>query len=364
MRITRSLVTAAAFVAVALGVVSAQAPTSSSVLANVDIQKILVERVDSKRQSVGIVVGVIEPAGRRIVARGSLAAGDARVLDGDTVFEIGSITKVFTSLLLADAVERQQLALDDPVSKFLTSDVRMPERGRAITLRDLSNHTSGLPRLPGNLKPKDPQNPYADYTIDQLYRFLSSYQLPRDVGAQFEYSNLGGGLLGHVLARQTGTEYATLVNARILDPLRMSSTAVVITPRMKDRLATGHTASLVPTRSWDPSVLAGAGALRSTANDMLTFLAGVLGYINTPLASAMARMTAGRQSTGSPGLEIGLGWLILTANGKEIVWHNGGTGGYRSFIGYDAKARTGVVVLSNASTAAGVDDIGFGLLSE
>ena len=365
MRMNGSLVWAG-LVTLAISSASAQTPTNSGVLSSPDIQKILAERIDTKRQSVGIVVGVIEPAGRRIVSHGSLLRGDARALDGDTVFEIGSITKVFTSLLLADAVERQQLNFADPVSKYLPAAVRMPERGRAITLRDLANHTSGLPRLPGNLRPKDPQNPYADYTIDELYQFLSAYQLPRDVGTQFEYSNLGGGLLGHVLAKHAGMDYGSLVKARVTDPLRMLNTAVVLTPEMKDRLATGHTASLVPTLSWDPSVLAGAGALRSTANDMLTFLGAVLGYSNTPLASAMARMTSAsqRQWAGSPGLEIGLGWLILTANGKEILWHNGGTGGYRSFIGFDPKARTGVVVLSNASTPSGVDDIGFGLLSQ
>ena len=166
-----------------LSVSSAGAQTSP-VPSDAEIRKILVDRIDVQKQSVGIVVGVIEPAGRRIVSYGSLAKNDPRPLNGDTVFEIGSITKVFTSLLLADAVERGEVALTDPVAKFLPAKVKMPERGgRAITLQDLATHTSGLPRLPTNFAPKDPANPYADYSFENLYTFLSGYQLTRDIGA-------------------------------------------------------------------------------------------------------------------------------------------------------------------------------------
>ena len=162
------------------------------------------------------MVGVIEPQGRRVVAYGSLNQGDPRPLNGDTIFEIGSVTKVFTSLLLADMVQRGEVALADPVAKYLPADVKVPERGgRVITLVDLSTHTSGLPRMPSNFHPKDPANPYADYTVEQLYQFLSSYQLTRDIGSQFEYSNLGGGLLGQALARRAGMDYEALVRSRI-----------------------------------------------------------------------------------------------------------------------------------------------------
>ncbi len=140
----------------------------------------LVDRIDVQRQSVGIVVGVVGAEGRRVVAYGYLEKGDARPLNGDTIFEIGSATKVFTSLLLADMVQRGELALDDPVVKYLPSSffpVKMPERnGRSITLGDLATHTSGLPRLPTNMLPKNPANPYADYSVEQLYHCLASYQ--------------------------------------------------------------------------------------------------------------------------------------------------------------------------------------------
>jgi serine-type D-Ala-D-Ala carboxypeptidase/endopeptidase len=348
-----------------LSIASAQAQSvpAPSVPPDSEIRQILVDRIDVQHQSVGIVVGVIGPEGRRIIAYGHLEKGDPRPLNGDTIFEIGSATKVFTSLLLADMVQRGEVALDDPVAKYLPPDVTVPERnGRSITLVDLSTHTSGLPRLPTNFAPKDPANPYADYSVEQLYQFLSTYQLTRDIESQYEYSNLGGGLLGHVLARRAGMDYEALVRSRICDPLAMTNTRITLSPEMKARLAVGHNRAMDPVANWDLPTLAGAGALRSTANDLLTLLAANIGYTKTPLAPAMAAMLKVRRQTGQPGLEIALGWHIWTINGKEIIWHNGGTGGYRSFMGFDPKTRIGVVALSNASTSAGVDDIGRHLL--
>lgn len=341
----------------------AQTVPQSSVPSDAEIRKILVERIDTYHQSVGIVVGVMEPTGRRVIAYGSPDKGDKRPLNGHSVFEIGSATKVFTSLLLADMVQRGEVSLTDPVAKYLPPQVKMPELGgRSITLADLATHTSGLPRIPTNMARKDPANPYADYSVEQLYQFLSSYQLTRDIGSKYEYSNLGGGLLGHVVARRAGTDYEALVRTRICEPLGMNSTGITLSPEMKARLAVGHNAGLEPVANWDLPTLAGAGALRSSANDLLTFLAANLGYTKTPLAPAMAAMLTVRRQTGIPNLEVALGWHVFTSNGKEIVWHNGGTGGYRSFMGYDPKTRTAVVVLSNAETVAGVDDIGRHLL--
>jgi D-alanyl-D-alanine-carboxypeptidase/D-alanyl-D-alanine-endopeptidase len=339
---------------------SAPKPAATS---DADIRQILLDRIDLQHQSVGIVVGVIGPEGRRVIAFGHLEKGDPRPLNGDTIFEIGSETKVFTSLLLADMVQRGEVALGDPVAKYLPPGAKIPERnGRSITLVDLATHTSGLPRLPTNMSPKDPANPYADYSVEQLYQFLSSYQLTRDIGSQYEYSNLGGGLLGHVLALRAGMSYETLVESRICTPLVMNSTRITLTPDMKARLAAGHNAALDTVENWDLPTLAGAGGLRSTANDMLTLIAANLGYTKSPLAPAMTDMLKERRPTGQPGLEMALGWHIFTTGGKEIIWHNGGTGGYRSFMGLDPKARVGVVLLSNAETSAGVDDIGRHLL--
>jgi D-alanyl-D-alanine-carboxypeptidase/D-alanyl-D-alanine-endopeptidase len=328
-----------------------------------EIRKILVDRIDTAKQGIGIVVGIVTPKGRRIVAYGNLAKGDNRPLNGNTVFEIGSMTKVFTSLVLMDMVQKGEVSLDDPVSKFLPSTVKVPERnGKKITLRDLSTQTSGLPRMPNNFHPKDPGNPYADYSVDQLYEFISGYTLTRDIGEKYEYSNLAVGLLGQALSRRAGMDYEAMVTARILKPLEMKNTAVTLSSSMKARLATGHNAAMNATPNWDIPTLAGAGALRSTANDMLTFLAANLGFIKTPLAQAMAAQVSVRKPTGAPNLEIAYAWHIFTAHDKTIYWHNGGTGGYRTFMGYDPAANVGVVALSNASTPAGVDDIGHHLL--
>ena len=313
------------------------------------------------RQSVGLVVGIVDASGRRIVTYGKRAAGDTRPLDGDTIFEIGSITKVFTALLLADAVGRNEVALTDPVSKYLPETVTVPQRGRAITLQDLANHTSGLPRMPSNFAPKDGANPYADYSVEQIYQFLSGHQLGRDVGATYQYSNFGAALLGHVLARRAGTPYEALVKTRITGPLGMRDTGITLTPSMQARLAAGHTQSLAPAANWDLPTFAGAGALRSSANDMLVFLSAAIGHTSSPLAAAMSKTLAARWPAGGS-MEVALGWHIYKASAGDLMWHNGGTGGYRAFMGYNPRTRVGVVVLSNTSTAAGPDDIGQQLL--
>ena len=369
----RKLVAAIAgiLLAISAGLASAEdaaaaKPAAPWVLpSDAEIRQILVNRIDVEQRGVGIVVGVVDAHGRRIVAYGKSERSDPRPLDAQTIFEIGSMTKVFTSLLLADMVQKGEVKLDNPVAKYLPATVTMPQRGgKQITLVDLATHTSGLPRMPNNFRPKDPANPYADYSVDQLYQFLSSYSLPRDIGSQYEYSNLGGGLLGHVLARRVGVDYETLVRQRITGPLHMDDTLVTLSPRLQARLATGHDTALQPAANWDLPTLVGAGGLRSDAKDILTFLGAELDYVDTPLKAAMKAQLAPRRPAGSPVMAVALGWHILSPPGQDpIVWHNGGTGGYRTFMGFDAKAGIGVVVLTNTANAVGGDDIGFHLLT-
>ncbi|HEX9422620.1 MAG TPA: serine hydrolase [Pyrinomonadaceae bacterium] len=326
-----------------------------------EIREILRDRIDVAKKSVGIVVGLVDDKGIRIIGYGKPSQNSDRTVNADSVFEIGSVTKVFTATLLADMVERGEVNLSDPISKYLPQSVKTPTRaGKEITLLDLASQTSGLPRLPGNFAPKDPQNPYADYSVEQMYAFISGYTLTRDIGAKYEYSNLGAGLLGHILALRAGTDYETLVRTRISKPLKMDSTSIKLTPEMQARLATGHDATRRPNANWDLPTLAGAGALRSTANDMLKFVAANLGLKKSPLLAAMRRTHQSQHDTGVPNLEIGLGWHILKNFDTELVWHNGGTGGYHSFIGFDQKRRKGVVVLSNSTND--IDDIGRHLL--
>src|SRR5262249_16826226 len=148
-------------------------------------------------------------------------------------------------------------------------------------------------------KPKDPTNPHAGYSVDDLYEFLSGYELRRDPGSEFEYSNLGAGLLGHLLAYRAGTDYESLIRSRITEPFGMPDTSITLSSSMKQRVATGHNSILAPVANWDSLTLAGAGALRSSANDMLTFLEGFLGYKESPLAPAMRAMFEVRRPMGN-----------------------------------------------------------------
>ena len=326
-----------------------------------EIRQILVNRIDEQKRSVGIVVGVVGPDGRRVVAHGELATDAPAEVNGDTVFEIGSITKVFTAILLADLAAEGALELETPVQRLLGPDVAVPTRNAAeITLLNLTTHSSGLPRMPNNFRPADAGNPYADYTVAQLYEFLASHELERDIGAEVEYSNLGTGLLGHALALSQETDYESLVSTRLLEPLGMSDTSITLSPSQRERLAIGHSVQLRPVANWDLPTLAGAGALRSTVNDMLTFVEANLGLGESPLQEEVAETHPSRRDFPAPGMRIGLGWVIRGGHGRELHWHNGGTGGYRSFLGFDLESRTGVVVLSNSGDS--VDDLGFHLL--
>jgi serine-type D-Ala-D-Ala carboxypeptidase/endopeptidase len=210
-----------------------------------------------------------------------------------------------------------------------------------------------------NLAPKDQSNPYADYTVEQLYAFLSGHTLTRDIGAQYDYSNIGVGLLGHVLARRCGTTYQDLVRDRITAPLGMRDTAVALTPDLKRRLAHGHDEDGRPVPNWDlKEAFAGAGALRSTANDLLTFLAAALGYQESPLKSAIdAQLSFPMRATGDAArhplqpqedrVSIGLGWHAIENERGQVVMHGGGAGGYLTFMGLNLARGWGAVVLTN-----------------
>lgn len=190
---------------------SALADQARADLASQDeVLDILRERVDHTHQSVGIVAASFNADHEKIITYGHSGSAVDR-LDGDTVFEIGSITKTFTSLLLTEMVTQGEVKLDDPVSEYLTGKAKMPSRNdKQITFLDLATHTSGLPRLPSGIPASD-ENPYSAYSVEQLYEFLSNYKLLFDPGTHYDYSNLGFGLLGHVLALRVGRSYEDLL---------------------------------------------------------------------------------------------------------------------------------------------------------
>jgi CubicO group peptidase (beta-lactamase class C family) len=214
--------------------------------------------------------------------------------------------------------------------------------------------------MPTNFNPADKYDPYADYTVEDMYEFISGYTLTRDIGEKYEYSNLGMGLLGHILGLNAGMGYEELMTERICEVLGMESTVLTFTEELRERLARGHnSAGEVP--NWDIPTLAGAGAIRSTARDMLTFLGANMGIERTLLSDAMDMTHEGRVEAGKD-MKVGLAWHIRDNGQTRIVWHNGGTGGYRSFCGFIKKEKIGVVVLSNMNI--GADDIGFHLLDD
>lgn len=329
------------------------APTDSA------LRQWITPRVDNG-YATGIVAGYLAAGRTHVVGHGGVDAS-GRALGADSYFEIGSITKVFTNILLADMVLRHEVALDDPVAKYLPATVMLPSRnGKVITLLDLATASSGLPSLPSNMSPSDPCNPYADYTVTQLYEFLSTHTLRRDPGTQYEYSNLGMGLLGHALALRAGKPYEQLLRERVLLPLGMRDTYIVIPEVQRARVATPHDSDLENTCAWDLPTFAGAGALRSTTNDMLRFADAVTHRDRGPLGRAIAISIEPRRPTTIPDMRIALGWHVREKNGRQIVWHNGGTGGFRTFFGFDPVTGANAMVWSN--TAASVDDIGLHML--
>jgi len=326
-----------------------------------DVRTVVQDLVDGG-YAASVVVGVLENGRTEYYGYG---AQDGVQAAENTIFEIGSVTKIFTTLLLADMATKGELSLEDPAETFLPA--RVPSRdGKKITLWHLATHTSGLPRMPDNFAPADWNNPYMDYTAERLYDFLARYELPRDPGALWEYSNLGMGLLGHTLLLKSGMSYEDLVKERICDELGLEDTTITLTQEQRDRLAKACIGG-VEIPNWDFDVLAGCGALRSSAKDLLQFLSAEMGLKETRLDPAMELTQEGEFSgIGAEMIDaVGLGWLI--PRGKELRWHDGATGGYCSFVGFDRESqRAAVVLLSRASGRAEigghVDSIGLHLL--
>jgi len=300
------------------------------------------------RMTVGVAVGLLEGDSVREFGYGRISRQTDRKPDSRTVFEIGSVTKVFVTLALSDMVEEGRVKLSDPVAVYLPDSVRVPQfEGRQITLGHLAEHTSGLPRIPNNFTPSNPLNPYADYTAEKMYDFLSAFPLPRAPGSCYEYSNLGAGLLGHVLARHTGRDLAALLQERICRPLNLVDTSIRVSPDGQLRLTPGHDLDANPVPYWDFDVLAGAGALHSTVADLVLFVKANMGLLPTPLFPAMEKCRAPRMVTNLGDWHIGLGWHV-SADGNT-AWHNGGTYGFYSFIGFNRERKVGLVWLSNSS---------------
>jgi CubicO group peptidase (beta-lactamase class C family) len=329
-------------------------------LSDSQIKEIIKNAVENNRSS-GIVVGILDEHGSRVIGYGETSKENGKTPDRYTMYEIGSVTKVFTSLLLEDMSEHGELSINDPISKFLPKNVKTPTKdGKEIKLIDLSNQTSGLPRMPDNFILKDRSEPFAGYTAENLYSYLSNYKLTRGIGETYEYSNTGVGLLGHILTLKTGKNYETLLRTRICNPLKMDNTVITLTPEEMKYLATGYNKRGRPAKIFDFSIFEGAGAIKSNVNDMLIFAEANLGLLKSDLYPEMLKTHEIKHAANKRDLYIGMGWHVWKKYNREIVWHRGGTGGYTAFIGLDEQNKKAVVVLSNSSI--GVSDIGLHLL--
>jgi CubicO group peptidase (beta-lactamase class C family) len=318
----------------------------------------LVHRRGPRALIIGVVRGEVEYLQGR-----SLTGADARPTP-DTLFEIGSVTKAVTGVALAMTTQRERVSLDDPLHRFLSRAARVCPGGRDITLAMLATHSSGLPRLPPRFRRRavrHSENPYAGYSAEELLAALEHSRLRNPPGTRYRYSNFGAGLLGYVLTLIHRAPYERLVTDLICEPLGMRDTTVTLTGEQWRRLAHGRSRLGRPAELWDFGSLVGCGGLRSTGADMLRFLSASL----APPASDLGRaldLAQRTRITPSRRLGVGLGWHVLASSGGHgaIVWHNGGTGGFRSFAAFEPGTATGVVLLGNAPRR--LDEPGFMLL--
>ena len=331
--------------------------------------------VDNNKTNAAIVVGLVDPNGTQFYSYGNMSNANPITVDKDTIFAIGSITKVFTTILLADMVNRGLVNLDDPIEKYLPTSIKVPTfNGQKITLENLATHTSGLSEFPSshcvsnfNGTDDDEDSIQArlffiecdkNYTFDHLYQDLSNTTLIREPGLKFEYSTFGISLLGHILALKSGMPYDLLLEERILNVLGMNSTSIVLSDVQKSRLAIGHlNGQELP--FWNTSrPIAPAGGLHSSVADMLKFASANVGLINTKINDAMKEShiiihdsRIGKAFSNNYTAYVSLGWIIATDFGTQIVEHNGETAdGYNSFIALNPSKERGIVIIASASS--------------
>ena len=320
-----------------------------------EYKKLFRDRIELEKAGSGIVAVFVDEKGTRFVNYGTLNKDAASAqANENSIYEIGSLTKLFTAVLLADAVKRGEVKLDAPISAYLPKTVKTPTfNGKEITLLDLATHSSSLPRMPNNFKPKAADEPYVDYTAKNLYDFLSNYKLTREIGSQFEYSNVGVGLLGHILSLQAKMTFEQLLMTRIFKPLGMNDTSLALPTAVKSRHAQGLNAKNEPTPNWFFDVLAPAGAIRSTTTDMAKFISAAVGLTKTSLADAFVEVRKMQRQGQNSQVKIGLCWNNVDLWGTEIFWHGGGTGGFASYIAVDPKQRKGAFLVNNTGQPTG-----------
>jgi len=326
--------------------------------------KTIAASVSNSTIPVSIVVGVITPNGTQVAAYGNISKANHTRVDGNTIFNIASLTKLFVGLSLMDMVNQGLVKLDDPLEKYLPANVTVPTyQGHKITLEDLITHTSGLPYYPpGWCNPSC----FHNYTTQQVYQFLSNTSLATKPGVKDKYSNFGVGLLRHALSLKAGMPLDQLIKERILNVLEMNSTGIAMNATgisvpedIKSRFAKGHMAGNESDLVFLPQAVQGAGAMYSTVNDLLKFLSANMALIDTKLNDPMQESRTVRHPVTefqlpfvdpsghkSPAYGyVGSDWNIQTDLGRKIIWRNGGIDGYSSLIAFNPDKKTGVAML-------------------
>jgi serine-type D-Ala-D-Ala carboxypeptidase/endopeptidase len=354
------------FSTIVLNSVIAQPTASQLATAKESSIMLLLNNVKRYLPDASIVVGIITPNGTQVYSYGNLSKANSTKVNGNTIFDIASLTKVFTTTLLADMVKQGLVNLEDPVEKYLPATVRVPAyNGHKITLENLATHTSGLPDFPAGWIRNH------TYTTQQVYNFLSNTPLQSEPGTKANYSDFGMGLLGQILSVRAGVPYAQLVKDRTLSVLgmdstgiAMNSTAITLSDALKSRLAKGHIGGKEVNLEIIPEAIQGAGALHSTTNDLLKYLAANMNLIHTSINDIIQETHLIRHEyPEAPSLHfdsinnkslsasyVGLGWFIDTNLGTEVIQHSGGIDGYSTFIGFNPTKQEGVVLLCSCET--------------
>ncbi len=319
------------------------------------------------KSRMGLIIGLIRGGKRFTFSYGHKSKEDKNPPDEHTVFEIGSITKTFTGVILADMILKKELYDTDPVSKFISKEkLKLPETdGKEITLKDLAMHISGIPAMPDNLGDfRKKENPFSDYTPEKMFESLNRCKLDFPTGTKHRYSNSGFGLLGYILAEKSGLTYEKLVNERIFKPLGMKNSSLELTDAQKKNIASGYNLTLEKKSFWNTTdILNGSGFIKSDLSDMFLYLEAVMGK-DSSLKSAF-ELASSEQRDGYPGTWIGYGWYTeLMKNGEKIVDHNGATGGFYAFVGFNKLTRVGVIILSNHKNYKELDPLGYKILTE
>ncbi|HVS92979.1 MAG TPA: serine hydrolase domain-containing protein [Mucilaginibacter sp.] len=309
-----------------------------------------------KANTVGLSIGILKDGVVSTYNYGETERGNKKLPDANTLFEIGSITKTFTATLLAYYVDEHKVKLTDPIVKFLPDSVAANKQLQGITLEMLSNHTSGLPRLPDNYvnHASVPQDPYKDYDKQNLFEYLKTCKLVTRPGEQYAYSNLGVGILGMILTQVSGKTFEQMVEQVICHPLGMQSTVQTVTPALQKRFAKVYNEDGQETPPWHFNVLAPCGALHSTVNNMLAYARANM--TPAPTAVSKALQLTHQVTYTQKDLKLGLGWHIIIINNVQYYFHDGGTYGSSSFLVFNPQKKLAVIVLSNCGTS--VNELG------